>query len=168
MWEYKRQEAYGEGKQPDQALTVSGTAVSADGKRVHLKIADLAANRVVYFKATNVKGQGGKAPWNDEVWFTLNTLSTRTWDPSLGLPGARASGLEGLVTHRAGAGQVAVDIRSGGAWKAALVSPDGKVIASAAGKGPASFRLSRGLARAGLHLLRVSGREGALVRKVML
>lgn len=168
MWEYQRKEAYGEGKQADQALTVSATAVSADGKRVHLKIPGLAENRVVYFKAANVKGAGGKAPWNDEVWFTLNTLSTRAWDPSVGLPpSARITAPEGLATHRISAGHVAVDIRSEGAWMASLVSPEGRTVATASGRGPASIRLFRGQARGGLHLLRVSGRGGAVIRKVV-
>jgi hypothetical protein len=168
MWEYKRMEAYGEGKQADQSLAVSGTSVSADGRRVHLVVAGLAANRVIYFKASNVKGAGGKAPWNDEVWFTLNTVSPRTWDPSVGVRPGGVSLLEGRVDHRVSAGQVLVDIRSEGPWRAALLSPDGKVLAAAAGNGPSSFRLSAGRARAGLHLLRLSGREGSTVRKVML
>lgn len=168
MWEYKRQETYGAGKQPDQTLALSETAVSADGRRVYLKIADLAANRVVYFKAANVKGAGGKAPWNDEAWFTLNTVSTRAWNAISGIrPRARASALEGLVSHRVAAGQVMVDIRSAGAWKAVLATPDGGIAATAAGRGASSIRLSRGKARPGLFLLRVDGPEGAIARKLM-
>lgn len=171
QWQYIRSVSYGAGKQPDQALTISESAVSADGKRVYLKIAGLVRDRVVYVKQTNVKSASAKSSWNDEVWYTHNTVSTRAWNATVGVrPVARANAaLESAVSHRvAGQGILSVTVGAGGPWKASLLSPDGSTVAAASGIGESRFQLSRGNARAGLHLLRVTLKGGEVVRKVLL
>ena len=169
QWNYTRQKDYGAGKGTEVSLPVSETAVSADGRRVFLKIAGLLKENVVYVKNTTVKGVGGKAAWNDEVWFTHNTFSTRAWSPTTSRIAERARvELESAVEHRVtGQGILSVTVGSEGPWKASLVSPDGSTVASASGMDKSSFQLSRGQARAGLHLLRIRLKGGEVVRKVI-
>lgn len=170
QWQYIREVDYGTGKQPEQALAVSETAVSADGRRVFLKLAGLARDRVVYLKHAGVKSASGAAPWNDEAWFTHNSVSTREWSPAPAdlRPARRAAPrFPGAISSRlAGQGILSVTLEADGPWRASLIAPDGAVAARREGHGAARFELSPGPARSGLFLLRVRLEDGEAVRKV--
>jgi hypothetical protein len=172
QWQYIRQAEYGIGRQATQKLTVSGTEISADGKRVHLKIAGLLADRVVHVKHTGVQSAAGKAPWNDETWYTLNYPSTRGWN-AVGLRRVAQGGAgpQGSLKISLGAeGALVASIQARGPWKATLVSLDGRVLFSGSGTGVAELRIPRsagaGSARADMGILRVDMEGGTLVRSV--
>jgi hypothetical protein len=171
QWQYIRQLEYGTGKQPDQPLSVSETAVSADGRRVYLKMAGLVRDRVVHLKHSGMKSASGAAPWNDEAWFTHNEVSTREWSPApsslMPPPPAVSRYAKGISSRVTGRGNLAVSLGAPGPWTAALVAPDGAVAARRWGAGPARFELSAGAARTGLFLLRVRLEDGEVVRKVV-
>lgn len=181
QWQYVRQMEYGTGKQPDEALTVSETAVSADGQRVFLKVAGLVRDRVVHLKHAGVRSADGASPWNDEAWFTHNVVSAREWNPApVGLRPSPPSAprfsphfsprFAGTVAcHVAGQGilSVTLDPDGRGPWRASLISPGGVVAAGRSGRGPARFDLSPGGAETGIYLLRVQSEAGEAVRKVV-
>jgi hypothetical protein len=174
QWQYIRQLEYGTGKQPDQNLTVAETAISADGRRVFLKVAGLVPDRVVYLKLAGVKSASGAAPWDDEAWYTHNHVSTREWSPSpanVGGASPAAPRFTGTLSSRvAGRGILEVSLDAQGPWSAFLIAPDGSVAAGRQGRGAARFELSAGVAGAGktgLFLLRVRLEDGEAVRKVV-
>lgn len=168
QWHYDRQEGYGQGKSAVENRTVSATELSADGKRVHLKIAGLKDDYVTYFKLGAVKSATGASLWNNECWFTLNKLSTRAWDASVSIADApkAVSGLDALVLSRVTPAGVMVLIDLPGSAQATLRSLNGAAVGSASGKG-ALLVPTQGLSK-GLYLLEV--RQGAqkLVRPVNL
>lgn len=158
QWQYIREEGYGLGKQSEQALTVSAIETSPDGLRVHLRIAGLVKDRLVHVKHAGILSAAGKTPWNDEAWFTLNTVSTRTWNPVA----MRETSREDLpkdnpamqVARRMDDGRVAVALAARGPWKASLVTFDGRTLEARTGSGSAGFDFGRpGLS--GLHFLRI-------------
>ncbi|MDB5102946.1 MAG: hypothetical protein JWP91_635 [Fibrobacteres bacterium] len=161
QWNYTRKEEYGQGKGPAEARTVSATEISADGKRVHLKIAGLKDDYVTYFKLGAVKSATGASLWNNECWYTLNKLSTRAWNGTVSIAdnAPKASRLEALVRQRLSAAGLEVIVDGMGDHTASLRSLNGAKVAAVSGKGPAAMVLpTQGLAK-GLYLLEV--REGA-------
>jgi hypothetical protein len=169
QWSYIRQPEYGQGKQPDQNLTVTDVEVSTDKLRVHLKIAGLVKDRTINIKHTGITS-GGKAPWNDETWYTLNAVSSRTWNATVGTRNvvARVSRPAGEVDYRMDTrGLMSVTVKAEGTWNAVLVSPQGAIVARQAGTGYSRFTLPVDH-HVGLHLLRVELKEGMVVRRVML
>lgn len=60
--------------QQGKNLTVSAIELAADGLSAHLKIADLAADTVVYFNYKKLRSQKGEATKFGETWYTLNKL----------------------------------------------------------------------------------------------
>lgn len=170
QWQYIREVDYGTGKQPDQPLSVSETAVSGDGRRAFLKIAGLVRDRVVHLKHAGVKSSSGSVPWNDEAWFTHNRLSDREWSPATSGVGhfpLQASRSRGSLSSRvSGQGILAVTLSSGGPWRASLIAMDGTVADFREGRGGSRFELSPGAGRTGLFLLKVRLEDGETVRKV--
>jgi hypothetical protein len=161
QWHYDRKEEYGKGKTANEARVVSGTELSLDGKRVHLKIAGLKDDYVAYIKLTNVKSATGAAIWNNESWFTINKLSTRAWDGTVSIADKvqPAGRLESLVRQRLTRNGLEVIVDGAGAHTATLRSITGAHVASVSGTGSASMVLpTQGLAK-GLYLLEV--RQGA-------
>ncbi|MEO6098351.1 MAG: hypothetical protein ABIW76_22835 [Fibrobacteria bacterium] len=171
QWQYIRQLEYGTGKQPEQALSVSETAVSTDGRRVFLKLAGLVPDRVVYIKHTGVKSATGAAVWNDEAWFTHNYLSTREW--SLGSSALKPKSstnsqfAKNVVSRVLGQGILAVTLDVAGPWNASLIAPDGAVVASQSGQSSKRFELSTRAAQTGVYLLRVMLKEGLMGEEVV-
>jgi glucose/arabinose dehydrogenase len=169
--EYRRMEVYGEGEQIKQALSILATEVSSDGMRVRLEIDGLSADRVVYLKtAATLRGADGRTAWNNEAWMTLNHVSTRAWDPALGIRGNASAPRprDGMMRLRmAGPGILAVELASEGAWTARLFSADGRMSAVKSGRGPSRFELGPGESRPGLHVLRVALEGGEVIRKVV-
>ncbi len=169
QWQYIRQAEYGQGRQPDQNLTVSDVEVSADNLRVHLKIAGLVKDRVVHFKHVGITS-GGKAPWNDETWFTHNSVSTRAWSATVAtreiVAKVNRSG-DDVFCRKDSRHLLSVTVKASAPWTAVLVSPQGSVVARQSGIGFSQFQMDGG-SHSGLHLVKVDMQSGSIVRKVML
>ncbi len=171
QWNYTRKEEYGQGKGPIENRTVSATELSADGLRVHLKIAGLKDDYVAYFKLSNVKSAAGAAIWNNEAWFTLNKFSTRAWNGTVSIadkPAVAASRLDGLVRQRLTANGLEVIVDGVGAHSAILRSINGSRVGDVSGTGSAAMVIpTQGLAK-GLYLLEVRQGSESVVRRVSL
>ncbi len=172
QWNYTRGEGYGAGKGATQNRTVSATERSSDGKRVHLKIAGLLDDYVLYIRASNVKAAvGGARLWNDEAWFTLNKFSTRTWDPtvSLAVEGNTPSlNLEGLIHQRLTGAGLEVSLNLEGEHSFALITLNGSRVRTASATGIASTVLATGGLARGLYLLEIRHGADKWVRPVNL
>jgi hypothetical protein len=156
QWTYVRQEGYGQGKSPTENRTVSAVEVSDDKKRVHLKIAGLKDNYVTYFKLGAVKSASGAALWNNEAWFTLNKISTRTWNSATVAIAAgpkAASALAGLVRTRLAAAGLQVTLDAPGRAEATLRSLSGAALRAGSGEGEITLA-TEGLSK-GVYLLDV-------------
>ena len=72
QWKYVRKQGYGEGRVDDPAgtLSVTSTAVSDDGRRIHVKVNKVTTDRVVYIKLTGIKSAAGAVPFDNETWYT--------------------------------------------------------------------------------------------------
>ncbi|MDB5051869.1 MAG: hypothetical protein JWO30_4940 [Fibrobacteres bacterium] len=168
QWQYIRQPGYGEGRQPTQRLTVAGAEISADGLRVHLKIAGLIPDRVVHVKHAGLASAAGKTAWNDETWFTHNYISTRSWSAATavresGRTGATSAGA--LKVRNTIRGILSAAIEAEGPWQAVLTAPDGTVLARASGIGASEITL-RHAPVTGVGILSVRFAGGVLARKV--
>lgn len=160
QWQYVREEVYGVGKRPEQSLTVSATEISPDGLRVHVRIAGLVRDRVVHLKHAGLLSSGGKTPWNDEAWFTHNTVSTHAWNPVTAMERERAPRDPGFrVVSRMGREGMEVELKAASGWRAELIDPAGRMADASAGFGTTRMTLGyRGLR--GLYILRITSTEG--------
>jgi hypothetical protein len=165
---YTRMEGYGQGEGPIENLSVSSTEISADGKRVHLKITGLKDGYVAYFKLGAVKSATGADLWNNESWFTMNKFSTRAWNGTVSLtePNKRTSGLSALVRSRVSPAGVVVTLDLPGHAEATLRSVNGAALRTANGAG-AMLVPTQGLSK-GVYLLEVRHGADKLVRPVSL
>ena len=165
QWQYVRQEGYGEGKGPEQARTVSGATVSADGKVVTIKVDGLLADRLIYFKLGAIKSAAGGTLWDNEAWYTLNKIPTST-----AIAARRATGepdWAGRVKHgRNPDRSLWADVGLEGDYSVSLRSMAGAEIQGAQGRGPGRFRLEP--VRPGIYLLEVARKGSKVVRKVAL
>lgn len=175
QWKYVRTLAYGEGRVNDPAGTifVTGTGVSADGRRVHVKVNKLTTDRVVHFKLAGIRSAVGQAPFDDESWYTLNNLSAAAWNPAAAIrkggDAARRNGLDGILEHRALPGGILeVTVDSRGRHSLFLAALDGTVVRRAEGSGPALHRMDAGRLRSGIYLLGLKRGPEIRVEKVHL
>ncbi|MGC7099584.1 family 16 glycoside hydrolase [Amycolatopsis lurida] len=75
QWRYVPTADYGGPKIDEQKLTVSSAALSADGKKVTLKIPGLKPGHVVHVRSPRpFAAESGAALWSTEAWYTLNSL----------------------------------------------------------------------------------------------
>ena len=73
QWRYEPTKNYGGPKIGVETLEVTAASRSDDRRRVTLRVPGLREGRVVYVRlARTVRGEGGKAPWSTEAWYTLN------------------------------------------------------------------------------------------------
>ena len=168
QWNYVRQEAYGKGKSTPVNITPSSTALSADGKRVHLILAGMKDDYVHYFKLGAVKSATGATLWNNEAWMTLNKLSTRAWNATVSISEKpkTVSSLDALVRQRVTGAGVELSFDLPGNVVASLRSLSGAQVRT--GRGAGSLVLPTAGLSKGIYLLEV--RQGAqkLVRTVSL
>lgn len=74
QWWYLPTENYGGPKKDTETLTPSIT-ISADRKRIRLKLPALKKKRVVYFRMPdNLTSRAGHKLWSGEAWYTLNKI----------------------------------------------------------------------------------------------
>jgi len=169
QWQYIRMAGYGDGKQSTQGLTISNVDVSTDKLRVHLKIDGLVIDRTIHIKTSNITG-GGKAPWNDETWFTLNAISTRTWN-------ATVSTLEQNIVAKANVNTMdviqnqgasfTINLNVAGSWKADLISPLGQIVSSKTGMGHSQFQMDAASLH-GIYFITARTTSGVLMKKIVL
>ncbi|QFU90598.1 family 16 glycoside hydrolase [Amycolatopsis sp. YIM 10] len=75
QWRYVPTADYGGPKVDEQKLTVSSATLSADGKKVTLKIPGLKPGHVVHVRSPRpFAAESGAALWSTEAWYTLNSL----------------------------------------------------------------------------------------------
>ncbi|RSD17137.1 family 16 glycoside hydrolase [Amycolatopsis eburnea] len=75
QWRYAPTAAYGGPKVDEQTLGVTGTTVSADRKKVTLRIGGLQAGRVVHVRSPRpFAAESGTPLWSTEAWYTLNSV----------------------------------------------------------------------------------------------
>ncbi|MDB5104399.1 MAG: hypothetical protein JWP91_2088 [Fibrobacteres bacterium] len=172
QWHYTRGAAYGCCKDAVENRTVSGVQVSDDGKRVFLQISGLKAMEyVVDIKLTGVKPAAGtNALWDNETWYTLNAISDRTWNPSVGLSQrlARTSPLSsGFKVGSVRPGALIVDVDLAGDFTLALRTMDGSLVEERSGSGPGKYPLSRGNRSQGVYLLELRQGGDSFARPVL-
>jgi glucose/arabinose dehydrogenase len=71
---YEPTSAYGGAKKDNRLLSVSGAAVSADGKRVTLTVAGLQTGRVLQIRLQDLKSKDGESPYATDGYYTLNAF----------------------------------------------------------------------------------------------
>ncbi len=73
QWRYAPTAAYGGPKIDEQALQVTSASLSADRKKVTLKMSGLKAGRVVHLRSPRpFAAENGQSLWSTEAWYTLN------------------------------------------------------------------------------------------------
>ncbi|MBF0432297.1 MAG: hypothetical protein HQK83_13515 [Fibrobacteria bacterium] len=73
-WGYTPTEAYGGPKIGLKKMTINAIDVSADKKKVTLKIDSLIAGKVINIKLIDYKSLAEKPVWTAETWYTLNAI----------------------------------------------------------------------------------------------
>jgi cytochrome c len=74
-WSYRPTPDYGGPKRDLRELPVTEARVSSGRREILLRIADLAAGRVVHIEvAPEVSGPDGTGLWTREAWYTLNRM----------------------------------------------------------------------------------------------
>ena len=82
QWRYVPTSTYGGPKVDQENLSVTSATLSADRRKVTLKIANLKAGRVVYVRSPRpFSSTTGAQLWSTEAWYTLNRLSTSAATP---------------------------------------------------------------------------------------
>lgn len=75
QWRYEGTSAYGGPKLDLAKLRVKGTELSADRKRLRLRIDGLKKEHVVYFMLPDrLRSESGQSLWSSEAWYTLNNI----------------------------------------------------------------------------------------------
>jgi hypothetical protein len=75
QWRYVPTADYGGPKVDEQTLPVTSATVSADRKKVTLRLSGLQAGRVVHLRSPRpFAAESGQSLWNTEAWYTLNAL----------------------------------------------------------------------------------------------
>jgi hypothetical protein len=83
QWRYVPTPQYGGPKVDQETLDVTSATLSADRKKVTLKVAGLKPGRVVYVHSPRpFDSASGEQLWSTEAWYTLNRLPDGTTAPS--------------------------------------------------------------------------------------
>ena len=75
QWRYVPTAGYGGPKVDEETLTVMSATLSADKKKVTVKLNGLKAGRVVHLRSPRpFASESGESLWSTEAWYTLNSL----------------------------------------------------------------------------------------------
>jgi hypothetical protein len=75
QWRYVPTVAYGGPKIDEETLPVTSASVSADRKKVTIKLSGLKAGRVVHVRSPRpFSAESGESLWSTEAWYTLNAM----------------------------------------------------------------------------------------------
>ena len=161
-WWEQPQETYGGGHNMGKtALTISSAMVSADKKKLVVKVGGLSDGGWVHdFKLTGITSADGETLWADEAFYTLNNFG-----PAEALPDPVSSRLPDweageppFAIRRAGSDLVlAVSVPAGMAYRAELRDLSGKLISARVGMGNGEVTLP---AQAGNGMLFLQFRAG--------
>jgi hypothetical protein len=104
QWGYEPTSSYGGPKKNEETLTVTSATVSADRKKVTVKINGLKADRVVHVRSPRpFSSDSNKSLWSTEAWYTLNSLvGTTSTDRQYEAEDAALSGGAGKNTDHTG------------------------------------------------------------------
>jgi hypothetical protein len=79
QWRYAPTSEYGGPRIDEQTLQVTSAAVSADRRKVTLKMSGLRAGRVVHLRSPRpFAAENGQSLWSTEAWYTLNAVVGNT------------------------------------------------------------------------------------------
>lgn len=160
--QYIRMPQYGVGKQEDEPLSITKGEMSSDGKRLHLVIPGLKADRVVDVVLKGVKSTKGKTLWTNEGWFTLNAVSTRAWDAgpaTAAAPSPRPAAFPASLRPLA-SGNLQVTLKEAGDFTLSLRGLDGALLDARSARGPGPVSLAPG--RHGVFLVQIRNSSGAV------
>jgi glucose/arabinose dehydrogenase len=73
-WTYIYQAEYGSPEVDQVTPKITAAEVSADKKKVRLKVDGMVQGHVHHLKAKGVRGASGAKLWHDEGWYTLNEV----------------------------------------------------------------------------------------------
>ncbi|AXB41213.1 family 16 glycoside hydrolase [Amycolatopsis albispora] len=104
QWRYVATPQYGGPKVDEETLRVGSAALSADRKKVTLKIDGLKPGRVVHVHSPRpFAAESGQELWSTEAWYTLNTLPNgATAPPEYEAESAQLAGGTGFNTNHSG------------------------------------------------------------------
>lgn len=148
-WWYQPTSAYGGPKKDPTTLAVSAAALSADGKRATLQVANLKETWVVGITAKNLKSAAGEALWSNVGYYTLNKFGPGT-DHALSPVTAARSGKPspggGWALTPDAAGTLQVRAPGNGAFGLTLSDSRGRIVARCSGRAgsPAACALGSG------------------------
>ncbi|MFT7837680.1 DUF1080 domain-containing protein [Saccharothrix sp. BKS2] len=95
QWRYAPAPSYGGPKVDQENLSVASATLSADGRKVTLKLNGLKPGRVVHLRSPRPFASNTGVPlWNTEAWYTLNNL-VGTAPPATQLLEAESAALSG-------------------------------------------------------------------------
>lgn len=166
-WKNVAGPGYGSGHKSDtKTLTVAGAALSQDGRKAVLTVQGLAEGRIVRIKAGNaLRSQAGDTLWSGFADYTLNAFGPA--EPPTGIRiGAAGDGGRPLRHALLGGGRdLRLALPSPGAYRVAILTPQGRTAASLECAGPALIPLAGMLPARGLHLLVIRDGEGRSVTR---
>ncbi|MFE2750514.1 family 16 glycoside hydrolase [Actinosynnema sp. NPDC059335] len=105
QWRYAATPSYGGPKVDQESLRVASAALSADGRKVTLKLDGLKAGRVVHLRSPRPFTSSTGVPlWSTEAWYTVNNLVGSAPSPTqlLEAESAALSGGAGVNTDHTG------------------------------------------------------------------
>jgi hypothetical protein len=73
-WTYIYQAEYGSPEVDQVTPKITAAEVSADKKKVRLKVDGMVQGHVHHLKAKGVRAASGAKLWHDEGWYTLNEV----------------------------------------------------------------------------------------------
>jgi hypothetical protein len=73
-WTYEYRAEYGSPEVDKSKPTITAADVSADGKKVRLKVDGLVQGNVHHLTAKGVTAKSGPKLWHPEAWYTLNEI----------------------------------------------------------------------------------------------
>jgi hypothetical protein len=89
QWRYQPTPAYGGPKIDQKSLPVTSATISADRKKVVVKLSGLQSGHVVHLRSPKpFTSDSGQALWSTEAWYTLNA--------GVGLPASRTGEIRGI------------------------------------------------------------------------
>ncbi len=176
---YIRMSGYGQIRRPekDSLKTVTATLISTDKKRVFIQIDGLKDRSdhvhpdlnkkegyVTYVKLNGVKSATSKAPWNDEVWYTMTSQSESSF--SIVPIQSKMLRYKTSVRLEVGSQQLAVTTIEGGAYTVEIKNLMGRTLNKKTGNGPETIYIQRPVSQAGVYLLQVKQGNKSFVQKV--
>jgi hypothetical protein len=164
QWRYVPTAQYG-GLPVDKAtLSVSSATVSADGKKIQLKIPGLKTGFVVHIKVTGLLSATGEDLWAKDTWYTLNNLGPAEPPTSIETKSADQA-TSGPILERvlsSGAGQVQFEISFTGPFRMSIFNSLGQPMGNISGIKPGLYPWLNRSRKAGLYYYQIHSDNGGM------